>query len=39
MNYSCSYFNPDLKKAVYFILSMRALPGGAPPRPPPVASR
>ena len=28
MNYVISYFNADLKKAVYFILSMRALPGG-----------
>jgi hypothetical protein len=28
MNYLASYFNTDLKKAVYFILSMRALPGG-----------
>ena len=28
MNYLVSYFNADLKKAVYFILSMRALPGG-----------
>ena len=27
MNYLASYFNTDLKKAVYFILSMRALPG------------
>jgi hypothetical protein len=28
MNYLVSYFNTDLKKAVFFILSMRALPGG-----------
>ena len=28
MNYLASYFDTDLKKALYFILSMRALPGG-----------